>query len=119
MSSHQSGRRKLNVTAPHKRAMMRNQVISLITNGHLVTTKPRAKEASRLAEKLVTIAREGNNFNTRRRVHSMLPYKQDAIIKLFNEIAPKYAERQGGYTRVISLGTRASDTAPIARVEWV
>ncbi len=119
MSSHQSGRKKLNVSAPHKRAMMRNQVISLITNGHLVTTKARAKEASRLAEKLVTIARTGNNFNTRRRILSLLPYKEEAIIKLFTDIAPKYTQRPGGYTRVISLGIRPSDTAPIARVEWV
>jgi len=116
---HQIGRKKLNVKPPHKRSMLRNQVISLIINGHLVTTKVRVKEAQRLAEKLVTIAREGNNFNARRRVKKLLPYKDEAIIKLFKEIAPKYIDRPGGYTRIIPLGKRASDTATIAKLEWV
>ena len=116
---HQIGRKKLNVKPSHKRALLRNQVISLITYGHLVTTKARAKETQRLAEKLVTIARQGNNFNARRKAMSILPYKQEALIKLFKEIAPKYINRPGGYTRMIPLGKRASDTATIARLEWV
>jgi len=116
---HQIGRKKLNVKPPHKRALLRNQVISLITYGHLVTTKVRAKETQRLAEKLVTIARQGNNFNARRKAMSLLPYKQEALIKLFKEIAPKYINRPGGYTRMIPLGKRTSDTATIARLEWV
>ena len=73
----------------------------------------------RLAEKLVTIAREGNTFNVRRRAQSMLPYKEDALIKLFTDIAPKYVNRPGGYTRVIPMGKRVSDTATIAKLEWV
>lgn len=116
---HQNGRKKLNLKAPHKRSMMRNQVIHLITYGHLVTTKARIKEVRRLAEKVVTIARQGNTFNARRRVHALLPYKQEAVIKLFKEIAPKYVDRPGGYTRIIPLGKRASDTATIAKLEWV
>ena len=116
---HQNGRKKLNRTSSHKRAMMRNQVIHLITYGYLVSTKARVQETRRLAERLVTIAREGNTFNARRRVLSLLPYKQKAILKLFKEIAPRYIERPGGYTRIISLGQRASDTASIARLEWV
>src|SRR5207248_8313227 len=64
-----------------------------------------------LAERLVTIAREGNNFNARRRALSLLPYKEEALIKLFKEIAPRYVQRNGGYTRVIPLGKRISDTA--------
>ena len=116
---HQNGRRKLNRKSPHRKAMLRNQVIHLITYGHLVTTKARIKEVQRIAEKAVTIARTGNNFNARRRAQSMLPYKQEALIKLFNEIAPKYTDRPGGYTRMIPLGRRTSDTAPIARLEWV
>ncbi len=99
--------------------MLRNQVIHLITYGELVTTKPRVKEVKRLAEKVVTIAREGNNFNTRRRIHAMLPYKGEAVLKLFNDIAPKYVGRPGGYTRITPLGRRKSDTAPIAKLEWV
>jgi len=116
---HQSGRKKLNVTSSHRKSLLRNQVIHLITYGHLVTTKARAKETRRFAEKLVTIAREGNNFNARRRVKALLPYKEEAILKLLADIAPRYTERAGGYTRVISLGRRMSDTAPIARLEWV
>ena len=116
---HQNGRKKLNLKAPHKRSMMRNQVIHLITYGHLITTKARIKEVRRLAEKVVTIARQGNNFNARRRVQALLPYKQEAIIKLFKEIAPKYVDRPGGYTRIIPMGQRASDTATITRLEWV
>lgn len=116
---HQSGKKKLNLDPAHKRSLLRNQVIHLITYGHLVTTKARAKETRRLAEKLVTIARVGSDFNTRRRVKSMLPYKATAIEKLFSEIAPRYTQRPGGYTRLIPMGRRASDTAHIARIEWV
>jgi large subunit ribosomal protein L17 len=116
---HQSGKRKLNFKPAHKKSVLRNQVIHLITFGHLVTTKARAQETRRLAEKVVTLARQGNNFNIRRKVKSLLPYKEEAILKLFNEIAPRYADRNGGYTRVISLGRRMSDTAPIAKLEWV
>lgn len=116
---HQNGHKKLNRKEPHRRAMLRNQVIHLITFGHLVSTKARVKQTQRLAEKLVTIAREGNTFNARRRALSMLPYKEEALLKLFKEVAPQYVTRPGGYTRVIPLGRRASDMAPIARLEWV
>lgn len=117
--NHQNGRAKLNLKAPHRRSMLRNQVISLITYGHLTTTKTRLKEVRKLAEKLVTLAREGNHFNNIRRAKSLLPYKDEAIIKLFNEIAPRYIHRPGGYTRIIPLGKRISDTATMARLEWV
>lgn len=116
---HQSGIAKLNRKYPHRTAMLRNQVIHLITYGHLVTTKARVREVKRLAEKAVTMARVGNEFNARRRVHALLPYKKEAVIKLFKEIAPKYVDRPGGYTRVIPMGKRTSDTATIARLEWV
>lgn len=116
---HQSGRKKLNLSSPHRRALLRNQTISLITYGHLVTTKARAQEVRRFAEKLVTLARTGADFNTRRRVKALIPYKEDAIVKLLTEIAPRYINRPGGYTRIIPLGQRMSDTAHIARLEWV
>jgi large subunit ribosomal protein L17 len=116
---HQSGKKKLNLNGSHRKALLRNWVIHLITYGHLVTTKARVKEVRRLAERLVTIAREGNTFNARRRAKAMLPYKDVALIKLFSEIAPKYTNRQGGYTRIRPLGQRVSDTAQIARLEWV
>lgn len=117
--NHQSGRKKLNLKYPHRKAMLRNMVLHLINYGHLTTTKARVKEAQRLAEKVVTIAREGNNFNARRRVQAMLPYNNALVIKLFQDIAPKYVSRPGGYTRTIPMGRRVSDTAQIARLEWV
>ena len=116
---HQNGRKKLNLKAPHRRSMLRNQVIHLITYGALVSTRANVKEVQRLAEKVITIARIGNDFNSRRRAKAILPYKEEALIKLFAEIAPKYVNRPGGYTRVIPMGTRKSDTATIARLEWV
>ncbi len=116
---HQSGRKKLNLKPSHKRSLLRNQTIHLITHGRLVSTRATIKEVQRFAEKLVTIAREGNNFNARRRAKALLPYKEEALIKLFKEIAPQYVSRPGGYTRVIPLGKRPSDTATIARLEWV
>ncbi len=116
---HQNGRKKLNQRSPQRMSMLRNQVIGLIIHGHLVSTKARVKQVQRFAEKMVTIAREGNTFNARRRVHALLPYKKEAVIKLFQEIAPGYVNRPGGYTRVIPLGKRTSDTAILARLEWV
>ena len=116
---HQSGRKKLNLPSAHRKSMLRNQVISLITYGHLVTTKARIKEVRRFAEKLVTLARQGSDFNTRRRAKALLPYKEEALLKLFTEIAPRYIHRPGGYTRIIPLARRISDTAEIARLEWV
>lgn len=116
---HQSGRKKLNVKSSHKRSLVRNQTIHLITYGHLVSTRASVKEVQRFAEKLITIAREGNTFNARRRAKSLLPYKEEALIKLFTDIAPQYVSRPGGYTRVIPMGKRPSDTATIARLEWV
>jgi large subunit ribosomal protein L17 len=117
--NHQSGRKKLNLPTAHRIAMLRNQTIMLIEHGHVVTTKARAKELRRFAEKLVTLAREGNNFNARRRAKAILPYKEEALVKLFAEIAPRYIHRPGGYTRIIPLGKRISDTATIAKIEWV
>jgi large subunit ribosomal protein L17 len=117
--NHQNGRKKLNMNSEHRKSLLRNQTIMLIERGSLTTTKARVKEVRRFAEKLVTIAREGNTFNARRRAKSLLPYKEEALVKLFAEIAPKYTNRPGGYTRIISLGRRPSDTAQIAKLEWV
>jgi large subunit ribosomal protein L17 len=116
---HQNGRRKLNLKSSHRVAMLRNQAMHLILYGHIVTTKARAKELQRFVERAVTIAKVGNDFNARRRVHALLPYRKDLVVRLFIEIAPRYVERPGGYTRVINMGRRLSDTAPIARLEWV
>lgn len=116
---HQNGKKKLNVKSSHRKALLRNQTIHLITYGSLTTTKAGAKEVQRFAEKLVTLAKGGNVFNVRRRAKAILPYKESALVALFKEIAPRYTERPGGYTRLIPMGRRVSDTAPIARLEWV
>lgn len=116
---HQSGKLKLNLKEPHRRALLRNQTIHLIMYGHLTTTKTQAKGVQRFAEKVVTAARQGTDFNTQRRIRALLPYKEEAIQKLLKLIGPKYATRNGGYTRVISMGKRMSDTASVARLEWV
>lgn len=116
---HQNGKKKLNLKYSHRVALLRNQLIHLIEQGFLISTRARVKEVQRFAEKVVTIARVGNDFNTRRRVHALLPYKETAVITLIKEIAPRYTERPGGYTRVIPMGKRPSDTATIARLEWV
>ena len=117
--NHQIDRKKLNLKAPHRRSMVRNQVIHLIMYGHLTTTKARCKEVRRLAEKMLTLARNGNTFNFRRRAKQILSYNDAALAKLFVEIAPTYATRPGGYTRIVPLARRIQDTAEIARLEWV
>lgn len=116
---HQRDHKKLNMSAPHRRSVLRNQLISFILNESLTTTKARIKEVRRFAEKMVTLAREGNTYNARRRAKALLPYNDDALTKLFVDIAPRFATRPGGYTRILSLGRRQSDTADIARLEWV
>ena len=116
---HQSGKRKLNKRPAHRQALVRNQTIHFINYNYLQTTKARVKAVQQFTEKLVTIARQGNDFNTIRRVKQLIPYDDKAVIKLIKEIAPKYVDRPGGYTRVITLRIRPSDTAQIARLEWV
>jgi large subunit ribosomal protein L17 len=117
--NHQNGRKKLNRNSGHRKALIRNQVIHFIKFGVLQSTRARVKEIQRVTERIVTLARKGYDFNTIRRVKQLLPYDFDAVVKLIKEIAPKYVGRAGGYTRVIPLGMRASDTATIARLEWV
>jgi len=117
--NHQCGIRKLSRKSSHRRALLRNQLIHFINYGSLSSTKSRVKEVQRFAEKVVTIARKGADFNTIRRVRQLLPYSVVAVKKIISEIAPKYVDRPGGYTRMIPLGKRPSDTAKIARLEWV
>lgn len=120
MANHQNGNKKLNMRSDHRASVLRNQVTSFITNGCLNTTKARVKEVQRKTEKLVTIARRGRDFNVIRRLKKELPFTSVAAIdKLINKIAPNYTERPGGYTRVYPLGRRISDTAVMARLEWV
>lgn len=116
---HQSGKKKLNRKPEHRKALVRNQVIHFIKYGVLQSTKPRVKEVQRVVEKVVTIARNGGDFNTIRRLNSILPYDKDAVKKMVQDIAPKYKDRPGGYTRVLPMGIRGTDMAPIKRLEWV
>jgi len=116
---HLSGKKKLNMKGSYRKAFLRNQVIHFINFGHISSTTTTIKEVRRLAEKLVTIARQGNEFNPRRQALALLPYSQEALLKLFTEIAPNYVDRPGGYTRIMPLGRRLSDTASMSMLQWV
>ena len=116
---HQLGRKKLNRKAPHRRSMLRNQVIHFIRYGVLQSTKVRVKQVQKLAEKVVTVARKGYDFNTIRRVKSILPYDSKMVEKLIKEIAPKYVDRNGGYTRITRTRIRRGDATTMAFIELV
>lgn len=108
---------KLGRTGAHRKALLANQVCSLITEGHIRTTVPKAKETRRLAEKMVTIGKKGG-LHHRRLAISKLRDK-DAVAALFADVAPKYASRDGGYTRIIRLGNRVGDGAEMCILQWV
>ncbi|WP_420341117.1 50S ribosomal protein L17 [Wansuia hejianensis] len=97
--------------------MLRNQVTSLLRNGRIETTVTRAKETQRMTEKMITLAKKGD-LHARRQVLSYV-YDEDVVKDLFENIAPKYAERSGGYTRVLKVGPRRGDGAEMAIIELV
>lgn len=109
--------RKLGVKSAHRRALLRNAATSLIKNGRIDTTEPRAKEIASVTEKMITLGKQGD-LAARRTALAFLT-EEDAVTKLFAEVAPKYADRQGGYTRIIRLEKRRGDAAQMARVELV
>jgi large subunit ribosomal protein L17 len=113
---------KLGRTAEHRNAMLANQACSLIEHGRITTTLAKAKAVRPLAEKMVTLAKRGG-LHARRRALALLHNNSTrtvkAVGKLFAEIAPRSAARNGGYTRVVKLGPRASDSARMAFIEWV
>ena len=111
------GTRKLGRTTDHRMAMLRNLVTSLLENGKISTTVTRAKEVRCLAEKMITLGKK-NTLHTRRQALAFIT-KEDVVTKLFNEIAPKYAERNGGYTRIIKMAPRRGDGASQAVIELV
>ena len=111
------GTRKLNLPTDQRMALLRNLVTSLLENGRIETTVTRAKETRSLAEKMITLGK-ANTLHSRRQALAFIT-KEDVVKKLFDEIAPKYAERNGGYTRVIKTGPRRGDAAPRAIVELV
>ena len=111
------GYRKLGVNTGHRKAMLRNLVTSLFRDERIKTTEPRAKEVRSIAEKLVTKAKQGD-LAARRQVLAYL-YEEAVVKKLFDTIAPKYAERSGGYTRIIKTGQRRGDAAEMVILELV
>lgn len=115
---HRVGKKKLNRTTSHRVALLKNLSDSLIVHGKVETTLAKAKFFKPYVEKLVTKAKKDSTFTTVQRVNAKLATK-DASRKLFEEIAPKFKERNGGYTRIKKLGFRAGDNAPMALIEWV
>ena len=114
---HKSGGRKLQRTSAHRTAMFRNMSASLIKHEQITTTVAKAKELRPYVEKLVTLAKRGGLANRRLAQSRLLDETQ--LKKLFDVIAARYADRNGGYTRVIKAGIRASDAAPMAIIEFV
>lgn len=108
---------KLGRPSNERRALLRNLVTSLLENGRIETTLQKAKATQRMAERMITLGKK-NTLATRRRALAYIT-KEDAVTKLFAEIAPKYAERNGGYTRVLKLGPRRGDSAEMAIIELV
>jgi large subunit ribosomal protein L17 len=114
---HKSGGRKLQRTSAHRIAMFRNMSASLIKHEQIMTTIAKAKELRPYVEKLVTLAKRGGLANRRRAQSRLMDDAQ--LKKLFDTIAERYKDRNGGYTRVIKAGIRASDAAPMAIIEFV
>ena len=114
---HQKKTVKLGRTAEHRKALLANQVCSLIEHERIKTTLAKAKAVRPLAEKMVTLGKNGS-LHARRTAFAVLRQK-NAVKKLFDNIAPRSTSRNGGYTRIIRLGQRKSDSASIAFIEWV
>ena len=109
--------RKLGRTSDQRKAMLRAMVTYLLENGQIKTTLTRAKEVAPVAEKMITLAKT-NNLATYRQALSYIT-KEDVAQKLFKEIAPKYADRNGGYTRIVKIGPRRGDAAEMAIIQLV
>ena len=112
-----AGSRKLGRTSDHRKAMLRGMVTYLLENGCIETTLTRAKEVRSLAEKMITLGKAGT-LHTKRQVYGYIT-KEDVAKKLFDDIAPKYADKNGGYTRIIKIGPRRGDAAEMAVIELV
>lgn len=111
------GSRKLGRTTDHRKAMLRAMVTFLLENGQIETTVTRAKEVRAVAEKMITNAKT-NDLHSKRQVMAYVT-KESVAKKLFDEIAPNYADRQGGYTRIIKTGPRRGDAAEMALIQLV
>ncbi len=111
------GTRKLGRTTDHRKAMLRGMVTHLLENGRIETTVTRAKEVRSMTEKMITLGKE-NTLASRRQVLAYVT-KEDVVTKLFDEIAPKYEDRNGGYCRIIKTGPRRGDAAEMCFIELV
>jgi len=112
-----AGSRKLGRTSDHRKVMLRGMVTLLLEKGKIVTTVARAKEVRSAAEKMITLGKAGT-LHTKRQVYGYIT-KEDVAKKLFDDIAPKYADKNGGYTRIIKIGPRRGDAAEMAVIELV
>jgi large subunit ribosomal protein L17 len=114
---HGHGLRKLNRTSEHRLAMLRNMMNSLIEHEVIKTTVPKAKELRRVVEPMITLAKEATVANRRLAFDRLR--NRDSVTKLFNELGPRFKTRPGGYTRILKMGFRVGDNAPMALVELV
>ena len=114
---HGHGLRKLNRTSSNRLAMLRNMTNSLLRHEAIKTTLPKAKELRRVIEPLITLGREPTVANKRLAFNRLRD--REIVVKLFNEIGPRYAARNGGYTRILKMGFRVGDNAPMALMELV
>ena len=112
---HRHGLRKLNRTSAHRLAMLRNMMVSLIKHEAIKTTLPKAKELRRVIEPMITLAKEPTLANKRLAFSRLRD--REAVVKLFGELGPRFAARQGGYTRILKMGFRVGDNAPMAYME--
>ncbi len=114
---HKLGLRKLNRTSAHRLAMLRNMMNSLLRHEAIKTTMPKAKEIRRVVEPMITLAKEPTVANKRLAFNRLRD--REIVVKLFNEIGPMFKDRKGGYTRILKMGYRVGDNAPLAYVELV
>ena len=114
---HGNGLRKLNRTSAHRQAMLRNMMNSLLTHEVIKTTVPKAKELRRVVEPMITLAKEATVANRRLAFNRLRD--RDVVVKLFDELGPRFKARPGGYTRILKMGYRVGDNAPMALVELV
>ena len=114
---HKLGLRELNRTSTHRLAMLRNMMNSLLRHEAIKTTLPKAKELRRVVEPMITLAKEPTVANKRLAFNRLRD--REIVVKLFNEIGPMFKDRKGGYTRILKMGYRVGDNAPLAYVELV
>lgn len=114
---HNVSGRKLNRTTSHRMAMFRNMVTSLLDHGRIYTTIPKAKELRRIADSMITLGKRGD-LHARRQALAFIREK-DVVHRLFNELGPRYQNRPGGYTRIVKVGFRRGDAAPMCLIELV